>query len=170
MAARLAHRAVHLGEHLLAAHAQLVLEVDVAGGDEGVDARIGGPFQGLSAALDVGRAGAGQAADLEPADLAGDGAHGLEVALAGDGEARLQDVHAQALELAGQRQLLGQVHAAAGRLLAVAQGGVEDADGLAAHGVAPGVGSGSGPAGSGSFSRVRGVARRQAHSTGPENV
>src|SRR5581483_914743 len=58
----------------------------------------------------------------------GDASYGLEVARRGGGEAGLDDVHAEALELARDRELLLDVHRASGRLLAVAQGGVEDAD------------------------------------------
>src|SRR5262249_43898603 len=67
--------------------------------------------------------------------LAGDRAHRLEVALARDREPRLDHVDAEALELARERELLGEVHAAPGRLLAVAQRGVEDPDRLGRHGV-----------------------------------
>ena len=63
---------------------------------------------------------------IGPCDLAGDGLHRLEVAGRGDGEAGLDHVHAEVLQGVGDLQLLGQVHAGAGRLLAVAQGGVED--------------------------------------------
>ena len=57
VAAGLPHGAVHLLEHLLATHAQLVLEMDVAGRDEGVDARLRRVrFEGLTCgALDVHR-------------------------------------------------------------------------------------------------------------------
>ena len=57
---------------------------------------------------------------------AADRAHRLEVALGGDREAGLDDVHAEFRELPGHPELLADGHAAAGRLLAVAQGGVED--------------------------------------------
>ena len=53
---------------------------------------------------------------------------GLEITLRGDGKAGLDDVHAEALKLVGHSQLFVGVHAAAGRLFAVAQGGVEDQD------------------------------------------
>ena len=47
------------------------------------------------------------------AQLSRNFAHGFEVALTGDWEAGLDDVHPELLELARQRELLGQVHAAA---------------------------------------------------------
>src|SRR5262245_12487712 len=71
---------------------------------------------------------AGEAGDDRPVDLAGDRLHGLEVAVAGDREARLYDVDAQSRELLGDLQLLGGVQRDARRLLAVSQGGVEDDD------------------------------------------
>src|SRR5262249_1581360 len=49
-----------------------------------------------------------------------------EVALARDREAGLDHVDAEPLELPRERELLADVHAAARRLLAVAQRGVED--------------------------------------------
>ena len=50
---------------------------------------------------------------IGPSHLAGDGLHRLEVARRGDGEAGLDDVHAEVLERVGHLQLLGQVHAGA---------------------------------------------------------
>jgi hypothetical protein len=65
----------------------------------------------------------------------GDALHGVEVAWAGEGKTGLDDVHPQAGQLLGDRQLLLQVEAGARRLLAVAQGGVEDQHpaGVAGH-------------------------------------
>jgi hypothetical protein len=56
----------------------------------------------------------------------GDFLHGLEIARGGDGEAGLDDVHVQALELAGHLQLFVEVHGGAGALLPVAQGGIKN--------------------------------------------
>ena len=52
--------------------------------------------------------------------------HRLEVALAGNREAGLDHVDAEARELLGDLELLGDVERDAGRLLAVAQRRVED--------------------------------------------
>ena len=76
-------------------------------------------------AIDVRRDRARQARDDRPAHGAGNGAHRLEVAVRGDREAGLDDVHAKAIELLRQPQLLGRGHAEARRLLAVAQRRVE---------------------------------------------
>jgi hypothetical protein len=74
---------------------------------------------------------AGQAADDRALDLLGDRPHRLEVAGRGDREARLDDVDAQPRELLRDLELLGAVEADPRRLLAVAQGGVEEDDPLA---------------------------------------
>ena len=71
---------------------------------------------------------AGQAGDDRPPHGAGNGAHRFEVAVRRDREAGLDDVHAKAIELLRQPQLLGRGHAEARRLLAVAQRRVEHLD------------------------------------------
>ncbi len=58
----------------------------------------------------------------------GDLAHGLEIAVRGDREAGLDDVDAHLLEQERDLDLLVEIHRGAGRLLAVAQGGVENDD------------------------------------------
>src|SRR5207302_7928613 len=52
------------------------------------------------------------------------------VALRGDRKSSFDNVDAQRLQLPRQFELLGQVHRAAGRLLAVAQSGIENLDSL----------------------------------------
>ena len=69
---------------------------------------------------------AGEPADHGPFDLAGDRLHRFEVARGGDREAGLDHVHAQARELLRDLELLLRVERDARRLLAVAQGRVED--------------------------------------------
>jgi len=118
----------HFQNRFRAAPAAMCVTVDGTGGDEGVDpAALGGP-DGLGAALDVGDAGPGQAADRALGDDLGNPVHGFEVAVGGDGEARLDHVDPHVLEDLGQLQLLVQGHGGAGRLLAVAHGGVKDDD------------------------------------------
>ena len=109
-------------------HPQLVLAVDGRGGQEDVNPRLLGVLHSLPGAVDVLLVAPGQAADDRAGDLGGDGPHGLEIAHRGDREARLDDIDAQPRKGPGHLELLGQVHARARRLLAVAQGGVEDAD------------------------------------------
>ena len=115
-------------DDLLAGHLQLVLAVDRRGGQEDVDPRLLGVLERLPGAVDVAVVAAGEPADGRAGDLGGDGADGLEVALRGDREPGLDDVDAERGQGAGHLHLLGLVHARARRLLAVAQGRVEDPD------------------------------------------
>ena len=115
----------------VAGGAHLVLQMDVGGGDEGMDARPLGVLDGVPAGADIALHAARQAADDRAFDLAGDGLHGLEVAGAAGRETGLDDVHTQPRELVRDLQLLRRVEAAPGRLLAVAQRGVEEDDRLA---------------------------------------
>ena len=87
-------------------------------------------------ALDVAGRGAREAGDDGAPALPGNLADRGEVALGRDGEARLNDVDAERLELGGDAQLFLEVHRAAGRLLPVTQGRVEDAD-VIGHGPCP---------------------------------
>jgi hypothetical protein len=87
-----------------------------------VDARDGGVLDRVPADADVLLDGARQAADPRRLRPPGDGAHRVEVVGRGDREAGLDDVDAQLGQLARDLELLGPVHAGAGRLLAVAQG------------------------------------------------
>ena len=66
---------------------------------------------------------------VAPRILRGDFADGLEIAGRGDREAGLDDIDAQIDQGLSDLHFLGEVHARAGRLLAVAERGVEDADG-----------------------------------------
>jgi hypothetical protein len=104
----------------------LWVEVDGAGGDEGVNARALGFLQGLGRALDVAGVAAGEGGDRHLAVFAADGVDSVEVALGCHGKSGFHHVHVELNQLARQSHLLGNVHAAAARLLAVAQGGVED--------------------------------------------
>jgi hypothetical protein len=67
--ARKAHRQPGLLQHLFGRHAQLLLHVQRAGGDEGVDAAAGGAGQRLGGAADVAVVGARQRADGGVLDL-----------------------------------------------------------------------------------------------------
>jgi hypothetical protein len=69
-----------LALHVLAGGLKLVLDVDVAGRDEGVDPGPLGVLDRVPGRVDVLEAGASEAADDGPVDLAGDCLDGLEVA------------------------------------------------------------------------------------------
>ncbi len=86
---------------LFLGHVQLEFAVDGAGGQEDMDARLGGFLERLPGAVDVVVVAARQAANRRALDLAGDGLHGLEIAGRGDGEAGFDDVHAK---LAARRE------------------------------------------------------------------
>ena len=136
-AAGVRHHLPGNGHHLLGRLPELVLHVDLAGGDEGVNPRAARVPDGFPRGVDVLPVAPREAADdghvtVLPEgrvpDLDGDGAHGVEVVGGGGREAGLDDVDAEAGELAGHDELLGAGHGGAGGLLAVAERGVEDAD------------------------------------------
>ena len=100
--------------------------MQVARGEKDMDAGAIGKLQGACGHLDVFGLGARQGSDARLADGLRDGGDRGEVAFGGHGKAGLDDVHAQVLERVGHGELFLRGHAAAGRLLAVAQSGVEE--------------------------------------------
>ena len=140
--ARVRDRRARLALDVLARGLELVLDVDVRRRDERVDPRSLRVAHRLGGALDVGRMSARKAGDHGAVHLARDRPHRLEVARRGDREAGLDHVDAQPRELVRDLELLGRVQRDPGRLLAVAQGGVEDDDPVRVHGVAPLLGLG----------------------------
>src|SRR5436190_20751382 len=60
-----------------------------------------------------------------------------KVAVRGDGEAGLDHVHAESIQLQGQTHFLLRIHAAARRLLAVPQSSIENSDSGVIHGTPP---------------------------------
>src|SRR5579884_2941036 len=128
--ARELHRGAGLVKHLLAGLFQLVLQMDVAGGDEGVDARPAGVLQRCGGTLDVAGAGPAERGDLYPRELAAYGLHGFKVALRSYGKAGLEDIDAKLHQLLRHAQLLGYGHAASGRLFAVPQRSVKDVNAI----------------------------------------
>ena len=125
---RVRHGRAGLREDVLARGAELVDDVDVRRRDERVDARVRGVAYSSRGGLHIGCLSSSEAGDDRALDLAGDRLHRLEVAGRRDREAGLDDVDAEAGELVGDLELLAGVQRDAGRLLAVAQRGVEDAD------------------------------------------
>ncbi len=126
--APVAHPADGLGDGLLAGQLELVLEVDVGGRDEDVQVGPLGDADRLDRPLRIAVAAARQGGHRHALRLLRDLVDRLPVAGRGGREAGLDDVHAEADELAGDLQLLGGGQPGAGRLLPVAEGGVEDAD------------------------------------------
>ena len=118
---------------LVLGHVELLAQVLRRDTQASVDARALGGLQGFGRAVDVLVDCAREA--NHHGVVAGEAANLLdraEVSWGRDGEARLDDVHVQAQQLLGDDELLLGVHGRAGRLLAVAQGGVKDGD-LAGH-------------------------------------
>ena len=123
------HRRAGLALDVLARGLQLVLDVDVGGRDERVDARPLGVLDRIPGGVDVGHVRPGQAGDDRGTSVrigAGDRLHRLEVARRGDREAGLDHVDAQPRQLLGDLQLLLRVQRDPRRLLAVTQRRVED--------------------------------------------
>lgn len=111
--------------------------MDLAGSDEGMDARLPCVAHGLPGGVDVPLVAPREAADdghmaILPdgcvPHLDGDGSHGIKVIRRGRREARLDDVDAEAGELARDDELLRAGHGGPRGLLPVAERGVEDAN------------------------------------------
>ena len=93
----------------------------------------GGPGQGLAGAVDVALQGARQSAYSGILHRTRHRLHGLEIAGTGNREAGLDNVDLHALQRPGDAYLFVFGHGCAGTLLAVAQGGVEYDQTIAAH-------------------------------------
>ncbi len=87
-------------------------------------------FQGAQRRLNILATRPRQPRHRAVTNLARHRAHRLEISLRGDRKARLDDVHAKAFELSRQPQFFRRIHGKAGRLLAVAQRGIEDSNHL----------------------------------------
>ncbi len=129
------NRSVGLFERLFAGDLQLILQVNVRAGEKDVDARSSGIFQGSRRSFDIFPLGARQTGNLRAAHLGGNQLHGIKVALGGDGKASLQHINAQSLQLPGHAQLFRRVHAAARRLLSIAQRRIKKLDAFLAHSI-----------------------------------
>src|SRR5262249_2277243 len=102
--------------------------MDIGGRDEGVDTGAIGVLDRVPGRVDVGLVGAGEPADDRPLHVVGDRLDSLEVTGRGDREAGLDHVDAEPGELLRDLDLLLRVEGDARRLLAVAQGRIEDVD------------------------------------------
>ena len=128
VAPRPRHAGDGAGEHLRLGHPQLELTVDRTGREKHVDPGLLRGLERFPGPVDVGVVAASQAADPRALHHLRDLTHALEVARRCDREAGLDHVHPEQHERLGDLQFLGEVHARPGRLLAVAERGVEDAD------------------------------------------
>ena len=121
-------------DSLILGEMQLVAQMRGRNAQTGMDARVLGALKGLGSHLNVFIDSARQATNR--ASVTGnlsDLVNRFEVARARDRETGLNDVDVHAHELTRDDELLLGVHACAGRLLAIAQGSIEDCD-FAGHG------------------------------------
>ena len=129
--AGIAHHLGHDREHVLAALAQFVLEMNVAGGNKGVDPAAGCWSHGIGTGLDIGLRGTGQSTNdrtVFTTHLLGNSLNGREVAGTRKRETGLDHIDAQAGQLLSDRQLLLKIETGAWRLFTIPKGGVKNQD------------------------------------------
>src|ERR1700688_4374923 len=105
-----------------------------------MDTRPCSSFQSLPGAFDIRTAGTGKSNDDGAANDAGNSPYRFKITVGGNGESGLDDINAETVQLMRQAQLFLVIHAATGRLLPVAQGGIENDDAnrlLRRHGFLP---------------------------------
>src|SRR5579864_599203 len=91
-----------------------------------MNARTSRVLQCLPGTFNIRAAGARQTRNNGPANNLSDRSHRFKIAVRGNRKSSLDDVDAQAIKLVRQAQLLLVIHAAARRLLSVAEGGIEN--------------------------------------------
>ena len=127
-----ANRTFHAGhgprDDLFSRHLELEFAMDRAGGEEHMNAGLLGKLKRVPGSVNVLLVATGQAADGAAAHDGGNFADGVKIVGRGDREAGFNDVDAEIDQRLREFQLLSLVHAAAGRLLAVAERGVENLD------------------------------------------
>jgi len=102
------------------------LHVQGGGGDEGVNACAVGTFQRFGSAGNVTVVGAGEGTDRGILDGVRNRFHRFEISVGARRKTCLDDIHLQSLELARNAQFLVAGHGCTRRLLAIAQGGIEN--------------------------------------------
>ena len=122
------HAFDRLLDDLLLRHVEFVFAMNGAGGEEDVDAWTGGILQRAPCGLDVFAIAPREAGDDRAVSFASDQIHRLPIAGRGDWETGFDDVDPEFRERLRYPQLLRLGHAAARRLLTVAQRGIEDED------------------------------------------
>ena len=121
------------GHHLVGGLLQLILHVDLAGGDKGVDARPLGHLDGIPRHGNVFFVGSRETADYRhvailvhlATDRVGNLLHGIEIVRRRDGKAGLNDVDAELGQVAGNFELLRRGEGGSRTLFAVPEGRVE---------------------------------------------
>ncbi len=110
---------------------QLILQVNVRRGQEGMNARVGRLLDGLPGPVNIFRICPGKTCNLATPDFPGDLLDGEEIPLGSHGKPGFDDIHTQFFQLPCNAEFLLRVHAASRRLLAVSQRRVEDQDSFA---------------------------------------
>jgi hypothetical protein len=100
--------------------------MNVTGGKKSMDAGTSGSLESLGGDINIIADTAGEGGDAGFAHLVGDALNGFKITGRGDRKTGLDEIDSEALELAGDGELFLGVHAAAGRLFTIAQGGVKD--------------------------------------------
>jgi hypothetical protein len=126
VAPRLADGLARQFEDLFASQPELVLEVKLRGRDEDVEPGARRIPDRIACERDVLRMTTRERCQYRAPDFAGDLLHAAEVALRGGGEAGLDDIDPQSIELAGEAELLLGRHGIAWGLFPVPQGRVEN--------------------------------------------
>ena len=108
-------------ENLALRHLEFVLAMNRAGGEEHVDSRaVACGFHRLGGLVYILVHATRETGDAGLRELAADRIHGLEIAVAGNGKASLDNVHPKACQLPCHFEFLADVHGRARTLLAVA--------------------------------------------------
>ena len=128
--------------HFLGGHPEHPLHVDRGGALEDVDTMTVGVADRVVGPVDVIGQAAGQRSDHRPSHVLCDLGDTVEVAVGGRREAGFYDIDPQLGQLPGYGQLLVGGQGDSGRLLAVAQGGIEDYEFVLWHGGGSGCGGG----------------------------
>ena len=124
--ARSRHRGAHRVEHGIGPHLQLVLHMNRAGGDEGVDAKALRRLQRFAGAIDILEARTCETADHRVLRALGDFVDRFEIAVRGNRKTCFDHIDAHRIEQFGNFEFFLKRHRSARRLFAVAQCGVED--------------------------------------------
>ncbi len=105
---------------------QLVIAMDLAGGAEEMDARMGRVLHRFAGAVDILGRAAGQAADGAAGEFRRDGVDRFKVAIGTDGEAGFDDVDAHRFKKPCDLQLFRLGERGAGGLFTIPQRRIED--------------------------------------------
>ena len=135
--ARQAYRADRALDDLLLRHLELVFAVNRAGRDEDVNPVPARAAHRLMDLFDVARIAAREAADRRAVIGVGDSFDRFEVARRSRGKSRLDDIDAKIGQRSRDAELFLERHAAARRLFAVAQAGIEYAYFVRCHELTP---------------------------------